>query len=135
MVKPATVLRIGLKLPGVERGTLHGVASLTLKGRLLACPALHRSAEPGSLMVRIPPRERARLIAERPQVFYLTPHYRSYPSILVRLPQIERAELDALLQSALKFVGRKPTRTSRPRRPRNRISRSRALRRRGSSGR
>jgi hypothetical protein len=135
-MKFATVRSQGLKLAGVELGTLHGVESLTFKGRLLACPALHRSAEPDSLVVRISPQERARLIAERPDIFYLTAHYRSYPSILVRLRAIERAQLQALLTSALQFVGRKPQRTlTRTRRVREAVSRSRAPRPRGSSGR
>jgi hypothetical protein len=134
-MKLATVLRIGLKLPGVEPGTLHGVPSLKLRGRLLASAALHRSAEPDSLMVRIPQRERARLIVERPDVFYLTPHYRTYPSVLVRLREIAPAELESLLRSALTFISRQRTPSAtRTRRARYSVSRSRAPRRRGSSG-
>jgi hypothetical protein len=44
---------IGLKLPDVEDGTVYGSPALKVRGSLLTCLAIHKSAEPGTLAVRI----------------------------------------------------------------------------------
>ena len=41
-----TVLKMGLALPDVEEGTTYGASSLKVRGKMFACPAIHRSAEP-----------------------------------------------------------------------------------------
>jgi len=99
------VREIGATLPdvAVSAGKL-GVA-LKTKGEILACQAIHRSAEPGSLMVRVGTQRRDALVAEDPEVFYLTSHYEPYPVVLVRLSRIDRAWLGGLLTEALEFTG------------------------------
>ena len=47
------VRTIGLDLPEVEEGTMYGAPALKVRGKFLACMASHKSAEPGSLVVRI----------------------------------------------------------------------------------
>lgn len=95
---------IGTKLPFVtETAGSRGMA-LKIKGRILACQAIHKSAEPNSLMVCIPPERRDALLAENPEAFYLTKHYEASPVILVRLSQISRSDLSALLAEAWEFV-------------------------------
>ncbi len=94
------VREIALALPGVEEGTIHGAPSLKLRRRLLACPALHESAEPNSLVVRIDADQRADLIAAEPSVYYVTDHYKRYPMVLVRLSSIDRGALQDLLEKA-----------------------------------
>lgn len=96
---------IALALPGVVESTLHGAPSLKLRGTLLACPALHESAEPDSLVVRIDSRQRAKLIATSPAVYYVTDHYLKHPMVLVRLPAITRKQLQLLLEEASRFAG------------------------------
>jgi hypothetical protein len=64
-------------------------ASLKVRGRLLACPAIHKSAEPDSLVVKIGFDQRAELLAADPDVYYVTSHYSKYPSILVHLSRIQ----------------------------------------------
>src|SRR5947207_10599057 len=98
---------IALALPGVEEGTLHGAPSLKVSGRLLTCPALHKSVEPNSLVVRIGFEERQALLAAQPSVYYLTDHYINYPTVLVRLSRIRRNALRDLLTAAWRFVGLK----------------------------
>jgi hypothetical protein len=49
----SAVRDIAMALPGVQESTIHGVPSLTVRGKLLACPTLHKSADPESLVVRI----------------------------------------------------------------------------------
>jgi len=79
-----------------------GVA-LKIGREILACTAIHKSAEPGSLMVRLGFERRGALVAENPDAFYLTPHYEPYPVVLVRLSQVSRAYLGALLKEAWEF--------------------------------
>jgi len=111
------VREIALELPDVEEGTLHGAPTLKVSGRLLICPALHKSAEPNSLLVRIAFDQRAELLGTHPNVYYVTDHYANYPSVLVRLDQIDRSSLKDLLGMAWRFVSsRKKAGTSRKRR-------------------
>jgi hypothetical protein len=98
------VRELACALPGIEAGTAHGAPTLKLHGRLLACPAIHKSAEPHSLVVKIPLEQRATLIAEHPDLFYVTDHYLNYPSMLVRLSKIRPDELRDLLAMAWRFV-------------------------------
>jgi hypothetical protein len=44
--------------------------------------------------------ERDRLIAARPDVYYLTPHFANYPAVLARLSAMRREELRELLGTA-----------------------------------
>ena len=105
------VREIAMTLPDVEESTIHGAPSLKVRGRLLTCPALHRSAEPGSLAVRIGFDQRAELLATEPRVYYVTDHYVNYPTVLVRLSQVHRDSLRDLLGMAWRFVSAKGTRS------------------------
>ncbi len=99
-----TVRKMGLRLPDVEESTGFGMPALKVRGQLLACPAINKSAEPGSIVVRIAFDQRDELIAGDPDTYYLTDHYRPYPSVLVRLSKIRPDALQDLLGMAWKFV-------------------------------
>lgn len=43
-----TVRQLALALPGVEDSTTHGAPAFKLRGRLLTCQAINRSAEANS---------------------------------------------------------------------------------------
>lgn len=98
------VREIALALPDVEESTIHGAPSLKVRGKLLTCPALHKSAEPNSLAVRIDLAQRAELIAAEPSVYYVTDHYVNFPTVLVRLSAIKRNALRQLLDKAWQFA-------------------------------
>jgi len=98
------VRKLAIALPDVEEGTIHGAPSLKVRGRLLTCPALHSSAEPNTLAVRIGLEQRAVLMAEDPGVYYVTDHYVNYPTVLVRLSRIKSDSLRDLLGMAWNFV-------------------------------
>ncbi|MBZ5579829.1 MAG: MmcQ/YjbR family DNA-binding protein [Acidobacteriia bacterium] len=102
-----TVRKIGLALPGVEASTAYGAIALKVQGKLLACVAVNRSAEPGSLMVRVDFQDRAELLAADPDVYYVTDHYAPYNAVLVRLSRVTPEVLRDLLGMAHKFVTRK----------------------------
>jgi hypothetical protein len=108
-------------LPGVEQTTGRGAPCLKVNGKLLTCPALHDSAEPHSLVVKIARERRAKLMAADPDVYYVTEHYVDYPTVLVRMARIRRAALRDLLNLAwqLTYGDTHPTKKRSARRKRN----------------
>ena len=113
-----TVRSIGLALPGVKESETHGFPALKARGKLLAWVPTHRSAEPGSLAVRVDFDDRAELLTNAPDVYYLTDHYVDYSSVLVRLSRISPDILRDLLGMAYKFVTHQHKPTSRRMKPR-----------------
>ena|SRR5690242_1489955 len=107
-----TVRDIGLTLSGVEYSAMHGVPALKVQGKLLACVPVNRSAEPDSLAVRVNFDDRADLLAEQPDVYYVTEHYAPYNMVLVRLTRVSPDVLRDLLGMAHKFVTRNVARRS-----------------------
>src|SRR5271166_5458631 len=99
-----SVRKIGLALPGVEESTAYGSPALKVHGKLLACVPAHRSAEPGSVVVRVGFEDRAELLAAAPDVYYVTDHYLDYSAVLVRLSRVTPDVLRDLLGMAHKFV-------------------------------
>lgn len=97
---------MGLQLAGAEEGTAYGSPALKVRGKMFAVVPTHRSAEPRSLAVRIPFRDRDELVAADPETFYLKEHYVSSPCVLVRLDRIQRDALRDLLLMAWRFVAK-----------------------------
>jgi hypothetical protein len=98
------VREIGLALPDVEDSTMYGQLALKVRGKLLTCLPINKSAEPDSLMVRIDLEQRAGLLAEAPETYYVTDHYRDYPAVLVRLSRIPVDQLRDLLGASWRYV-------------------------------
>jgi len=98
------VRTLGLSLPDVVDGTAYGFPALKLGGKLLACIPANKSAEANSIVVRIDLEQRAELLREYPQTYYITDHYASHPTVLVRLSKITRTDLKELLRDACRFV-------------------------------
>ena len=112
-----TVREIALALSDVEDGTTFGKPAFKVNGKLLACVPSNKSAEPESLVVRIDFEQRAALLAEAPDTYYVPGHYKDYPAVLVRLPRISRDQLNDLLRASWRFVTSE-RRTTRSRRAR-----------------
>src|SRR6185369_18033983 len=72
--------------------------------RLVACLAIHRSAEAASLVVRTDFEQRAALLADDPETFYVTDHYVKHPVVLVRLARIQQDQMRDLLAAARRCV-------------------------------
>src|SRR5262245_32350531 len=107
------VRSIGLTLPGVEAVTRYdGAPVLKLRGCFLAGLASHRSAEPGSLVVRVEHEDRVLLLDDAPETYYVTDYYRKYPLVLVRLSRIGEDALRDLLKMSWRLTALK----SQPRR-------------------
>jgi hypothetical protein len=109
----AAVRAIAAALPGVQDTSGPRGVAFKAGGKLLACTAIHSSAEEGSLVVRIDSQLRAELLASEPEVYYLTPHYAPYSTVLVRIARIGQTALRKLLGTALLFVTSQPA--ARPR--------------------
>jgi hypothetical protein len=92
------VRTVGLSLPDVIATTKYdGSPVLKVDGSFMAGLAMHRSAEPETLVVRIGFEEREWLLEDAPQTYYLTDYYRSYPVVLARLSHIDRDALRDVL--------------------------------------
>jgi hypothetical protein len=108
-----TVEALARDLPRVERGTSWGAPALKVDGQMFACVPTHKSAEPGSIAVRLDFPDRDELIANDPRTFYVKEHYVDYPCVLVRLEHIHRDALRDLLRMAWQYVSTKKRRRSR----------------------
>jgi len=104
----AIVRDVGITLPGVEAATRYdGTPVLQLHGIFVAGLATHRSAERNSLVVRVDLEERARLIEDAPETYYVTDYYRKYPLVLVRLSHVDRDALHDLLSVSSRLAAAK----------------------------
>jgi hypothetical protein len=107
----AAVEHIGRTLPDVEVTTTWGAPTLKVRGKMFACVAINKSAEPNSLVVMMEDfAARDALIEEDPATYYLKEHYVNYPCVLVRLNRVSRDALRDLLAGAHRFVGTKAPR-------------------------
>ena len=103
-----TVRKIALALPEVEESTVYGSPAFKVRGKLLACIAINKAAEPNTLVVRVDSNQRAELLETDPQTYYMKDHYVNYPSVLVRLSQIQPDALKDLLLMGWRYVTRPP---------------------------
>jgi hypothetical protein len=110
---------IGRTLPDVELTTTWGTPALKVHGRMFACLASHKSAEPNTLVVMMDFADRDALIEEEPDTYYLKEHYVGYPCVLVRLSRVHPDALRDLILGAHRYVSakrkRKPAGTKRRR--------------------
>lgn len=119
------VREIGLSLPGTEEGTAWGTPVLRVDGRIFTGIAIHKSAEPNSLIIHVDDAVRDEMIAEQPELYYTAAHYENYSCVLVRLSKIRRDVLEDLLRMSHQFVvtrrrsraGRRPRARGRAPRP------------------
>ena len=88
------VRRVAAHFPGVEEGTSYGTPALRVGKRFFV-----RLREDGETLV-LPVRfeERDYLLRTAPAKYYLTDHYRDYPTVLVRLRRVREGELANLLE-------------------------------------
>lgn len=98
---------IGLTLPDVEVTTTWGQPALKVRGKMFACIATHKSAEPNTLIVMMDFVDRDALIEDDPATYYLKEHYVNYPCVLVRMSRIRRDALRDLVIGAHRFMSAK----------------------------
>jgi hypothetical protein len=116
-----TVREMGLALPDVEEGTVYGSPALKVRGQMFACIAIHRSADPDTLAIRIDFNQRDELISADPNTYYLTDHYVNYPVVLVRLTRVHPDALRDLLLTGWRFVSTSGKRRAGQRKRKSRV--------------
>jgi hypothetical protein len=105
------VRRTALELPETAEQTGHGGPSWQVRGKSFVwdrplrkgdIEALGPDAPDGPVLgVRVPHLEaKEALLAEDPSVYFTTPHFDGYPAVLVRLGEIEPADLADLITEA-----------------------------------
>jgi hypothetical protein len=96
-----TVRRLCAALPETEEYTCFGTPAFRVRrGKLLT-----RLREEGDvIVVKIGFDEREVLMQADPETFFLTDHYRDYPTLLVSLPRVRPAELRDLLERAWRLA-------------------------------
>lgn len=96
----AEVSRIGRKLPSVAESTSYGTPALKVSGKLFA-----RLREDGeTLVLRCDFVSRDFMLRAEPELFYLTDHYRDYPWILLKLPEVTTSRLTELLEDSWRLA-------------------------------
>jgi hypothetical protein len=92
----ATVRRLALAFPGVEEGLSYGTPGFRVRGKFLA-----RMWEDGEILViKCGDDERDFRMKADPETFFVTDHYRGYPTVLVHLSRVREADLQAVLEEA-----------------------------------
>jgi hypothetical protein len=93
------VRHLALALPGVREVTLYAIG-----GQPIAEPYFERdktrrklTRRDGIWAIRCPLPEKEMLIAASPDIYFDDDYYRRYPVVLVRLANIDKAELAAML--------------------------------------
>jgi len=90
------VRQMALQLPNVEEGTSYGTPALKVKGKLF----VRLREEDDAIVLRTTFEQRDGLMADDPNTYYITDHYREYPWVLVRLAAVRPDVLAELLQIA-----------------------------------
>ncbi len=107
------VRRIATAMESVVEGRYYGLPAFFIGGRFFA----GYRADIEALPVVLTFEDRDFLIRAKPDVFYITDHYRNYPAVLVRLATVTEAEVREVLESAREIaVALGPKRPSKPRR-------------------
>src|SRR6476646_4943279 len=114
----ARVRALTKKLPDVEEGTTFGFPAFKIDGKTFAWFPKKKEVEPGSLGVRMSILERDYRIAAEPRVYYVTPHYKDYDSVLARVDELSDAALRELLESGHEYIVTQSKGAKASRRPR-----------------
>lgn len=115
-------IAIGRTLPDVEVTTTWGASALKVRGKMFACVAINKSAEPNSMVVRMDMAQRDLVIEEDPATYYLTDHYVGYPCVLVRLSRVSPDAPRDLIRGAHRFISASTTSARRSARPRRKTA-------------
>ena len=91
------VVALASEWPGIETGTSYGTPALRVRRKFMA-----RLREDGDTLVLTPVDdiEQEALMAMQPDVFYTTPHYQGYPSVLIRISRVDPEDLRELLEQS-----------------------------------
>lgn len=90
------VAAMACALPGVEEGRSYGTRSWRVRKKFMM---RQKEKMDDVLVIGTDSIDEQEVLIERdPDVFFITDHYRGYRAVLVRLANIERADLAALIE-------------------------------------
>ena len=121
MASWADVAEIAVGLPEVAEEPTFGNRAWKVRKKLFVwerplrpkeVEQLGDAAPDGEILgVRVPDEEaKAALLASEPEIYFTTPHFDGYPSVLVRLERIPRADLEEAIVEA--WLSRAPKRVA-----------------------
>jgi hypothetical protein len=90
------VRRIALTLPDVKESTSYGTAALKVKGKLF----VRLKEDNETIVLRMEFDQREAMMAEDPETYFITDHYREYPWVLAKMDRLKSESLRDLLQVA-----------------------------------
>jgi hypothetical protein len=94
-ITAAELKRIALSFPGVEEGSSYGQPSFLLAKKFFT----RLRKEDNSIVMMIGSiDERDMLLESDPALFHITPHYKNYPAVLVRMEKMDAATVRAMLE-------------------------------------
>jgi hypothetical protein len=95
----SAVRALALSFPGVTEGSSYGQPAFLLDGKFFS----RFNEREQALVVHADFELRDALLESKPDAYFTTDHYRGYPSVLVRLERVSRAELAALYENAFRM--------------------------------
>ena len=95
------VRRVARRLRDVEETTSYGEPCFKLAGKLFVWMSTH---EKGALVVRVDAEEQELIAAARPDLFFVTPHYRGYGSVLLELRKAAASDLVEPIERSYRLV-------------------------------
>jgi hypothetical protein len=121
MIDLPTLRRLALDLPEAEDISAEGRLAFAVGKKGFAWSYMRRTAprtsrrpDPRVLAVRCALERKEMLIEAAPERFFDDDHYRGYPAVLVRLDDVDEAELAVLLLEAWRLTAPKRLARSRP---------------------
>jgi hypothetical protein len=88
------VSEIALSFPGAEASTSYGTPAFKVSKKMFA-----RFKEDGKTLV-VYTHEREKWMNANPVTFFITDHYKNYPSMLINLATVKKKELQKLLYAS-----------------------------------
>jgi hypothetical protein len=95
-VRAESARRIMLAFPGVEEGPCYGTPGFRVRGKFLA----RLRDDDTVLVVKCGDDERDFRMRIDPHTFFITDHYRGYPTVLVRLASVTLDDLREVFETA-----------------------------------
>ena len=99
------IVTIALGLPEVEERLIFRQPAVKRAGRYMFSPG----HEPGCIAVKVGWDMRDRLLEQRPDLYFVTPHYEGWPGLLVRLDKLDEASARKLITASWEDAPKKAT--------------------------
>jgi len=90
------IVEIGLGFADVEDTLAWGTPGLKRKKRFM----LRLKEDGETIAVKVSWDVHDRLLADKPEIFFKTPHYDGYPAVLARLDMLDHPEAKALVEAS-----------------------------------